>query len=249
MILEYLSPILGPWSRVAQSMPWRTGLIGLLLAMLAALAIGSAVRTFLEARSDRVAAGPIFALSGLVVLAISIVLWLVDGLLAMLDKRLLAERILLLMVPDRFGDPVAALRLLFNLPDDSARLLPPGPVHLPIAVAGATVLYSILVLWAGRTLAELTALEKKPDDVLARERAEQQKAIAQALKEGRSIPTTEVVSIPLADDLFGRTFKLLGHWTSVELVEERFVRWQRPLVAALGGLLFLALPAAMAGHL
>lgn len=249
MILEYLSPILGPWSRAAQSMPWRTGLIGLLLAMLAALAIGSAVRSFLEARSDRVAAGPIFALSGLVVLAISIVWWLIDGLLAMLDKRLLAERILLVMVPDRFGDAAAALRVLFNLPEDSVRLLPPGPVQLPLAVAGATVLYAILVLWAGRTLAELTALEKKPEDVLARERAEQQKAIAQALKEGRSIPTTEVVSIPLADDLFGRTFKLLGHWTSVELVEERFVRWQRPLVGALGGLLFLALPAALAGHL
>lgn len=249
MILEYLAAILEPWSRVAQSMPWRSGLIGLGMAMLAALALGGAVRSFLEVRSDRVAAGPIFALSGLAVLAISIVWWLIDGLLALLGKRLLAERILLVMVPDRFGDPAAALRVLFNLPEDSVRLLPPGPVHLPLAVAGSTVIYLILVLWTGRTLAELTALEKKPEDVLARERAEQQKAIAQALKEGRSLPTTEVVSIPLADDLYGRTFKLLGHWTSVELVEERFVRWQQPLVAALAALLFLALPAALAGHL
>lgn len=249
MILEYLAPILEPWSRVAQSMPWRTGLIGTAIAIIIAIGLGGAVRSSLEARSDRVAAGPIFALSGIVVLAISIVWWLIDGLLTMLDRPVIAEHILLLLVPERFGHPATALRVLFSLPEDRLSVLPPGPVHLPLAVLGATVLYLILVLWAGRTLAELTALEKKPEDVLARERAEQQKAIAQALKEGRSLPTTEVVSIPLADDLFGRTFKLLGHWTSVELVEERFVRWQRPLVGALVGLLFLSLPAALAGHL
>ena len=31
----------------------------------------------------------------------------------------------------------------------------------------------------------------------------------------------------------GRTFKLLGHWTSVELVEDRFVRWASPLTHTL----------------
>ena len=95
----------------------------------------------------------------------------------------------------------------------------------------------------------MTSLEQKPDDVLAKERAEHQKAIAEALKEGRKMPVAEVVSIPLSDDLFGRTYKLLGHWTTVELVEGRFIRWQKPLVFALVVLLVLALPAALGGHL
>jgi len=125
----------------------------------------------------------------------------------------------------------------------------PAVVHLPLALLGAAGVYVGVVFWVGRTLAELTSLEQKPDDVLAKERAAQRKAIAQALKEGKPMPAAEVVSIPLADDRLGRTFKLLGHWTSVELVEERFLRWNRPLVLALTVMLLLALPGALGGHL
>lgn len=248
-MIDGLLRFLGGWSRLAESMPWRSGLVGLALTAAAIAFASSVIRGWLEARSDRVAAGPIFAISGLVVLAVSVAWWAVDALLIALDQPMIAERVLLLLAPESALGAAAALRELLGLPPDSVRLLPPGPVHLPIAVIGAAGLYLILVIWAGRALAEMTALEQKPEDVLARERAEQQKAIALAIKEGRPVPTTEVVSVPLADDLFGRTFKLLGHWTSVELVEERFVRWQGPLVAALFGALALSLPAALAGHI
>lgn len=248
-MIDALLDMLGGWSRLAHSMPWRSGLIGLALAAAGISMVASIVRGLIEGRSDRAAAGPIFALSGLVVLAGSVVVWAVDSVLDALGYPLIAERILILLAPERPEGAVAFLRRLLGLPEDANRLLPPGPVHLPVTVLGAAFLYLALAAWAGRTLAEMTSLEQKPDDVLAKERAEQQKAIAQALKEGRPMPTAEVVSIPLADDKFGRTFKLLGHWTSVELVEERFLRWQAPLVAALIGLLLLSLPAALAGHI
>jgi ATP-dependent helicase YprA (DUF1998 family) len=248
-VIGAIFDLLGLWSRLAQGMPWRSGLVALGVAALLIAIAGAATRAWLEVRSDRVAAGPVFAVSGVVVLALSVVWWIVDGIFAALEQPTIVERVLLVLVPGRVEDAAATVRAVLGLPEDRLSVLPPGPVHLPIAVLGAAALYLILVVWIGRTLAELTSLEQKPEDVLARERAEQQRAIAQALKEGRPMPTAEVVSVPLADDLFGRTFKVLGHWTSVELVEERFVRWQRPLVGALFSLLVLALPAALAGHL
>lgn len=249
MLIEALLGILGEWSRLAGSMPWRAGLVAMAIIGLLASSLGAVARAWLEARSDRVAAGPVFALAGLVVFALCVVWWLIDGALVLNGSATLEERALIALVGGDSTTAAEALRALFGLRADQARVLPPGPVHLPLALIGAGGLYIVLVIWAGRTLAELTALEQKPEDVLARERAEQQKAIALALKEGRPMPTAEVVTVPLADDLFGRTFKLLGHWTRVDLVEERFVRWQRPLVGALGALLVLSLPAALAGHL
>ena len=246
-MIDGLVRALAQWSILAQEYPIWAGVIGIGVALVILLVLGGIARARLELRSARVAAGPIFAMAGLIVLAISLVWWLADGILLWADELLIEERLLLLLAPDE-ADAEAALRSMLALREDG-RLILPGVVHVPLALFFATLVYLAIVLWIGRTLAELTSLEQKPEDVLARERQAQRKAIEQALKEGKPIPVTEVVSVPLADDRFGRTFKLLGHWTSVELVEERFVRWQGPLVGALSVTLMLALPAALGSHL
>lgn len=232
---------LGAWAALGRRFPIWTAGIGVALAVGGLLSAGAAVRAWLEQRASRVATGPIFALAGIATLALALVVWGVDAALAWGDEPLLGERFALLIAPEE------RVRALLGVP--SGRVVLPGPVALPLTIALLGLVYLALVLWAGRTLAELTSLEQKPDDVLAKERAEHQKAIAEALKDGRKMPAAEVVSLPLSDDLFGRTYKLLGHWTSVELVEERFVRWQQPLVLATSVLLLLALPAAAGGHL
>ncbi|MEZ4314669.1 MAG: hypothetical protein R3F14_42180, partial [Polyangiaceae bacterium] len=219
---------------------WSAG-IGTAVAIAALFAAGSAVRTWLEQRASRVATGPIFALSGMLTFGLALVVWLVDAGLGWAGEPLLGHRFLLLLAPEM------VVRAALSAEQGHVGL--PGPVALPLSIALFGVVYVGFVLWAGRTLAEMVSLEQKPDDVLAKERAEHQKAIQEALKEGRKMPQAEVVSLPLSDDLFGRTFKLLGHWTSVELVEERFIRWQRPMVLAMASLLLLSLPAASGGHL
>jgi ATP-dependent helicase YprA (DUF1998 family) len=232
---------LGGWTDLAHKHPFWTAVIGTVVILAAFFAAGAFVRSWLEQRANRVASGPIFALASIATLALALVVWLVDAALGWADKPLLGQRFALLLAPE------GSVRELLGMP--SGPIVLPGPVALPLSVALLALVYLVLVLWAGRTLAEMTSLEQKPDDVLAQERAEQQKAIEQALKEGRKMPVVEVVSLPLSDDLFGRTYKLLGHWTTVELVEERFIRWQRPLVWSVAGLLALALPASAGGHL
>lgn len=232
---------LGAWAAIARRSPMWTAAIGTAVVVAGLLAAGAFVRAWLEQRSNRVATGPIFALAGIATFVLALGVWLVDAALAWGQEPLLGERFALLLAPE------GQVRALLGVPE--GRIVLPGPVALPLSIALLALVYLGLVLWVGRTLAELVSLEQKPDDVLAKERAEHQKAIAEALKEGRKMPAAEVVSLPLSDDLFGRTYKLLGHWTSVELVEERFVRWQQPLVLATGALLLLALPAAGAGHL
>lgn len=232
---------LGGWAALGRRFPIWTSGIGVALVVGALFAAGAFVRAWLEQRAHRVATGPIFALAGIVTFALALIVWLVDAALAWGEAPLLGERSALLLAPE------GHVRALLGVP--SGPIVLPGPVALPLSILLLGLVYLGLVLWVGRTLAELTSLEQKPDDVLAKEREAHQKAIAEALKEGRKMPVVEVVSLPLSDDLFGRTYKLLGHWTSVELVEERFIRWQQPLVLALGVLLLLALPSAAAGHL
>ncbi|UQA59045.1 Zn-binding domain-containing protein [Polyangium aurulentum] len=247
-MIDALLAILGDWSRLAQAMPWRSGLIATASALAIIAFVGAVSRARFEERTLRVSTGPLFALAGLVVLALALVVAIVDALLAWSGAMLIEERALLLLAP---GDGAAAYEALRNqlALAQGGRFILPGPVHLPLSLMFGAAIYLALVWWGARTLEELTSLEQKPDDVLLRERMEQAKAIKKALEEGRPPPAQPVETVPLADDLFGRTFKLLGHWTSVELVEARFVRWQRPLVAALSGLVALALPAALGGHL
>ncbi len=264
-MIDALLTLLGEWSRLAQAKPIRTSLGGMAIALALLVYLGALARARFELRALRVSTGPLFALAGLVVLALSLLVALLDALLAHSDMLLVEERVLLLLAPGEGQGAYESLRRILALAE-GGRFVLPGPVHLPLSLLLGVVVYLGLVFWAARTLEELGSLEQKPDDVLARERLEQQKAIAKALAEGRPLPVKPVESVPLADDLtsrwglrpgkpgsapkppLGRIFKLLGHWTSVEYVEARFVRWQGPLVFALAGLAALALPAALAGH-
>ena len=246
-MIDALLALLGEWSRLAQAKPIRASLGGMAVALAVLLYLGALAKARFELRALRVSTGPLFALAGLVVLALSLVVAIADALLAHYDMLLIEERVLLLLAPGEGREAYEALRRILALAA-GGRFVLPGPVHLPLALLLGAAVYLGLVFWAARTLEELGSLEQKPDDVLARERLEQQKAIAKALAEGRPLPVKPVESAPLADDRFGRVFKLLGHWTSVEYVEARFVRWQGPLVWALAGLAALALPAALAGH-
>lgn len=242
-MIEALGSALAAWIRAAESMPWRSGLVALALSLVIGQVLAGLLRARLELTTDRVAAGPIFALAGVATLAVGLSWWSVDAILWVAGQPLVEQRLLELASPEA----AASLRPVIGEPD--GRLLPPAAVHLPVVVMTLGSLYLAIVLWVGRTLVEMTSLEQKPPDILARERRAQKEAIDKALKEGRPVPAEAVISVPLADDRLGRVFKLLGHWTSVELVEERFQRWQRPLVDALSLSLLLSLPAALGGHL
>jgi len=247
-VIDALLSLLGAWSRAAQSMPWRTSLVGIAVALAILGYLGALSRARFEMRSIRVSTGPLFALAGLIVLGLSLIVALIDVILERNHALLLEERVLLLLAPGEGEQAYEALRRLLAIAE-GGRFLLPGPVHLPLSLLLGSAIYLGLVWWAARTMEELSSLEQKPDDVLAREKAEQEKAIKKAIAEGRPLPAAPVESVPLADDTLGRVFKLLGHWTSVEFVEERFLRWQQPLVFALIGLAAVALPAAVAGHL
>ncbi|MFO0588305.1 MAG: Zn-binding domain-containing protein [Polyangiaceae bacterium] len=233
--------MLGAWVLGARYAPVWAALIGVSAVVAALLAAGSMVRTWLEQRANRIATGPIFALAGIATMALAFAVWVTDALLSALGEQGLGHHAALLLGQE------AEVRERLHIP--TGPIVLPGPAALPLSVILLALVYLALVIWAGRTLAEMASLEQKPDDILAKERAEHQKAIQEALKEGRKMPEAEIVSLPLSDDLFGRTYKLLGHWTSVEMVEERFVRWQRPLVLAMVTLLVFSLPGAAGGHL
>ncbi|GAB4569341.1 MAG: hypothetical protein Tsb0020_23440 [Haliangiales bacterium] len=65
---------------------------------------------------------------------------------------------------------------------------------------------------------------------------------ADAARSARSAP-------PLADDQLGYTYKLLGHWSSLQYAEERFVRWYRPRATSLAALVVAGAGPAALGHL
>lgn len=249
---ERIATLLGGWTKLATAHPILVGLGSMIAAVALLAALAAAARARLNSRSDKVAAGPIFALSGFAVMVACLVWWLIDAILVWSGRLALEERLILMALPEGsegslFGRAAVegALRSL----QTGHQPLIPGVVLVPLMLVIASTAYVGLVLWVGRTLEEILSLEKKPDDVLAKERAELQKKINQALKAGRPIPTEVASTVPLADDALGRVFKLLGYWTSVERVEPRMLRWQQPLVKALTATSLLALPAALGGHL
>src|SRR5262245_43300734 len=130
-MLDALLDVLGAWSRLAQVAPWRWGLAATAIVVAVALALGSLARARLELQSDRVAAGPVFAVSGLGVLCFSLVWWAVDAVLAAAGQLLVEERVLLLLAPRGSGEDY--LRRLFQLRADE-RLMPPPIVQLPLSL-------------------------------------------------------------------------------------------------------------------
>ncbi|MBK9261872.1 MAG: DUF1998 domain-containing protein [Polyangiaceae bacterium] len=245
---DVILDILVAWSRTGRAMPWRSGLLGALAAFVVIAYLAAIARSRFELRAMRVSTGPLFALAGVIVFALGAVVALADAILAWQDMPLVEERILLFFAPGEGQAAYEELRRLLGILE-GGRFILPGSVHVPLSLFFAGILYIGIVFWAARTLEEMASIEQKPDDVLAKERAEEEKKIKKAIAEGRPLPTAPASSIPLADDRFGRVFKMLGHWTSVEFVEDRFLRWQGPLVFSVTGLLLLALPSALGGHL
>lgn len=239
--------ILAAWAHAGLTMPWRTGFLGALVTFGILSYLGAIAKARFELRAVRVSTGPLFAVAGVIVFALGVVIALVDAFLEWFGLMLIEERLLLLLVSDSSQAAYADLRHRLGILE-GGRFILPGVVHVPLSLFLAGLLYLGLVYWAALTLEEMSTLEQKPDDVLAKEKAEEEKKIKKALAEGRPLPVAQASSVPLSDDRFGRIFKILGHWTSVEFVEDRFVRWQVPIVASASALILFALPSALGGH-
>ncbi len=239
--------LLAAWAHAGRVMPWRTGFIGALAALVILGYLGAIARSRFELRAVRVSTGPLFAVAGFIIFILGVIVAFMDAILAWQDMMLVEERLLLLLVPGQGQAAYEEVRRLLGIVE-GRRFVLPGAVHVPLALLINGFLYLGLVYWAALTLEEMVTLEQKPDDVLAKERAEEQKKIVKAITEGRPLPAVPASSVPLANDRFGRVFKILGHWTSVEFVEDRFLRWQVPLVASVTALVFFALPSALGGH-
>jgi len=239
--------LLAAWAHAGHSMPWRTGFIGALIAFVILGYLSAIARARFELRAVRVSTGPLFAVAGFIVFALGAIVALIDAILAWQDMMLVEERLLLLLAPGQGQAAYEEVRRMLGIVE-GGRFVLPGVVHVPLALFLSGFLYLGLVYWAALTLEEMGTLEQKPDDVLAKERAEEEKKIKKAIAEGRPLPVAPASSVPLADDRFGRIFKILGHWTSVEFVEDRFLRWQAPLIASVTALVFFALPSALGGH-
>lgn len=239
--------LLVAWAQVGRAMPWRTGLIGAFVAFGVLGYLSAIARARFELRAVRISTGPLFAVAGVIVFALGAVIALVDAVLAWQNMLLVEERLLLLLAPGEGPAVYEALRERLGLLEGGKFILP-GVVHVPLSLFLAGLLYLGLVYWAALTLEEMGTLEQKPDDVLAKERAEEAAKIKKALAEGRPLPAVAASTVPLSDDRFGRVFKILGHWTSVEFVEDRFLRWQAPLVASATALLLFTLPSALGNH-
>lgn len=176
--------------------------------------------------------GPVLIVSGLITLGLCLLWAAVDAVFWVYDAPYLSERIVLWLAPG--GMPEEALRGLIDvLP--GVRLLLPSFVALPIAMFAAGTLHGLITWIFGGTLAEMIALEQKPEDVIAREDK------AKAAAAGQPATTEPAPASPLADDRLGRIYKRFGHWTRTDQVELRFLRWQRPLVRALIALAAIAL--------
>lgn len=235
------------WAHLGKIAPWRTGMAGAAAALLILGYLGAIAKARFELRAVRVSTGPLFAVAGVIVFLLGAIIAGIDALLAWNGMLLVEERVLLFLAP---GEGQAAYEQLRNLLGilEGGRFILPGAVHVPLSLFLAGFIYLGLVYWTALTLEEMSTLEQKPDDVLAKERAEEEKKIKKALAEGRPLPVSAAASVPLSDDRFGRIFKILGHWTSVEFVEDRFLRWQMPLVASATALLLFTLPSALGSH-
>lgn len=77
-------------------------------------------------------------------------------------------------------DPMALARALLGLSGDGAGLHLPPAVTIPLGLLAAGALHLGIGSFLGGILAELVALQTRPDDVIMRERVEKERARAQA---------------------------------------------------------------------
>lgn len=228
-IQAFFFGILAAWSQLAEAYPGWTYFGGSAIIITSLLAGGAGLGHVLMRKETKVATGPLFVISGLIVFALCGLWSLADWILPHIGDpplRTLEEYLLLWTA----AGEVELIQTAFKIPEGAPLLLSQA-VRVPLGLAAASTVYLAIVRILGSALAEMKSLERKPDDILRRERIEAARKRKEAIDAGLPIPAdAQVHTIPLADDRFGRIYKWLGHWTTVELVEYRFVRWQRGMV-------------------
>ena len=245
---ERILSAIGEWSSFVQGEP----LWGVLLSLAGSLFLITALSWVLSRHlSDgRMSSGPIFVVAGLFILALCTLWTAFDAIMWATDGPYISERVFGFLMPDSI-ETDENLRVILSIAKDDpgARVLLPPAVAMSLGLILATVLYLIITFIIGGTLAELAALEMKPADVVQRERREALKAIRAAIKAGRPPPVEAISTAPLPDDRFGKIYKWLGHWTTPEFVETRFIRWQKVVIQTLYLLMFLSILAALGRYL
>ena len=246
---EQLLEFIGGWSRIVQLEP----LWGVMISLAVSLALITALSWVLGLRMSgtRASSGPIFVVSGLIVLGLCMLWTVFDATMWAFDAPFLSERLLGFLMPDAIQSDENLRAILGLAPPGSehARLLLPAALSMSLGLLMATAVYVVLTFVMSSALAELESLEMKPADVVRRERREKIKAIRAAIKAGRPPPVEELTSAPLPDDRFGRVYKMLGHWSNVQFVETRFVRWQKVVIQTLYLLMFVAGLAALGRYM
>ena len=269
--------LLVAWVKVYQAEPLYTGMIGIGAALGIQVMAARALAARIETRG-RLAGRPVLVLSAATVLA-GCLLWAgVDAVLAWQGAPLLGERLLIAILPAELftelpagQEPMALARGLLGLSGDGAGLHLPPAVTIPLGLIVAGALHLGIGAFLGGILAELVALQTRPDDVIARERAERERARAEELggdagrdaerdaespgAPGDTDPTIEeeeadaVEASPLPDDRLGRLYKMLGHWNDPVHVERRFLRWYEPRTRSLHALVLASAVPCSLGYL
>jgi hypothetical protein len=114
-VKDAILDLLVAWSRAGHAMPWRTGLGGALAAFVIIAYLGAVARARFELRSVRVSTGPLFAVAGVIVFALGILVALADAILAWRDMLLIEERFLLFFAPGEGQAAYEELRSLLGI--------------------------------------------------------------------------------------------------------------------------------------
>lgn len=179
---ELITALLTAWTQIYHAQPFYTAVIGVggVLGGLGALARLLAARIELRAP---LAVRPVLVLSAAVTSLVCLLWAAIDGVLWWQDAPLLGERILGFLVSAAVDD-LSALRAAMSLPAGTGLRLP-GAITMPLGLLMAGALYLGLAMAMSSTLAEMIALEQRPDDVIRREReraalAAEERAAAEA---------------------------------------------------------------------
>ena len=225
---------------------WTIKLVVVAVACALVVLAASAVARWFRRRETGVAVGPLFIVSGAIVLAVCALwsfanLFLTAPLGAHIAGGLLdsgAETVVQ-MIQNSFASGLLDEPL--KIPDIGPIPLP-ASIALPLGILTAGVFYVGIVMSFGGTLAELHRLERAPPEL---ERKEAERLAKAAKAAGRKVP--EPPPEPLTDDGFGKVFRMVGYWSNVATIEPRFISWHKPLLVALTIVLFISVFATLLG--
>lgn len=271
--------LLAAWLAAYRMEPFYTAMLGVSAGLVAAAAMARGMAARIQARSH-LDGRPVLVLAAAIVAGVCMLWAATDAVLAWRGQAIVSERLLRLLMPAELsaGQGMTVLRTLLGLPPEGALRLPPA-ISMPLGLVAATAANLAIAAMLGSALAELVALQSRPDDVLRRERQRaaraqqeaQQKAEQEAQQEAGAGPAAEPDGAdastapaaqeaadasadaagvgPLPDDGLGRLYKLLGHWNDLLYVEPRFLRWYQPLTQSLRGLVLVGVLPCALGYM